>query len=172
MRAEVIWLGLSPLPNISFQILNMTAPTGWLKCSIFLIIWYNIQMKSMCASLYSFVICVISFASRVCANCLGEVAGLDLNCGGGHFKSPTGWLKCSDFLILWYTNSIQMKSLHLLLYSFAIRVIAFSSRVYASRCEVAGLDLNWSYQISKSLIWTAPILWYFDICHSWYCFCL
>ena len=40
-------------------------------------------MKSVYALPYSFAIRVIAFASRVCASCLGEVAGLDLDCGGG-----------------------------------------------------------------------------------------
>ena len=40
-------------------------------------------MKSLRSLPYSFAIRVIAFASRVCASCLGEVAGLDLDCGGG-----------------------------------------------------------------------------------------
>ena len=37
-------------------------------------------MKSLHSLSYSFAIRVIAFASRVCR---GEVAGLDLDCGGG-----------------------------------------------------------------------------------------
>ena len=72
------------------------------------------------------------------------------------------------FLILWntnsrLTNSIQMKSLRSLSESFAIRVIAFASRVYASRCEVAGLDFNWKWGHIKSPKAWFDLLQFYDL---------